>query len=302
MKAVNAEWASRTERGSTFWLSVMRHLALRLGRTPARLLLYPITLYFLLFAGEAGAASRDYLARLFGRPPRLAERWRHFFSFASTVLDRLYLLNDRADLFEIEIEGRELVEAAMAHGDGVFLLGSHLGSFEALRAAGRWYSGLRVTLVMYPDNARQIHATLAAINPALQNTIVPLGQLDSMLEVKTRLEAGDLVGMLGDRSPRQEAMARRSLLGSEAAFPLGPLRLAALMRRPVLFMCGLYLGGNRYRLHFSELADFSALERGGREAAVQSALSEYTMRLERQCRAAPYNWFNFYDFWADHAD
>ncbi|MDN0081353.1 acyl-CoA synthetase [Crenobacter sp. SG2305] len=298
----NAVWANRAERGSTFWLGVMRHLALRLGRRPARALLYPITLYFLLFPGPAGAASRDYLARLFGRPASLAERWRHFFCFASTVLDRLYLLNERDDLFEIEIEGRELVEEAMARGDGVFLLGSHLGSFEALRAAGRWNSELRVTLVMYPDNARQIQATLAAINPSLQEAIIPLGHLDSMLAMKARLEAGDLVGMLGDRSPQQEAMAKRPFLGADAAFPLGPLRLAAVLRRPVLFMTGLYLGGNRYRLHFSELADFSAVERGGREAAVQGALTNYAARLEQQCRTAPYNWFNFYDFWADHAD
>jgi len=294
----NAVWANRAERGSTFWLGVMRYLALRLGRRPARVLLYPITLYFLLFPGPAGKASRDYLSRQFGHPASLAMRWRHFFSFASTVLDRLYLLNDRDDLFEIEIEGRELIHGAMARGDGVFLLGSHLGSFEVLRAAGRWNSELRVTLVMYPDNARQIQATLEAINPSLQSEIVPLGQLDSMLSVKTRLEAGDLVGMLGDRSPQQEAMAKRPFLGDDAAFPLGPLRLAAVMRSPVLFMTGLYLGGNRYRLHFSELVDFSTVERGGREAAVQAALTDYVARLEQQCRAAPYNWFNFYDFWA----
>jgi predicted LPLAT superfamily acyltransferase len=295
-----AEWARRPERGSPFWLRLMRRLALALGRAPTRLLLYPATLYFLLADKDAGAASRDYLQRIFGRPASLAERWRHLFCFASTVHDRLFLLNDRAALFDIEIDGRELIDEAVARGDGVFLLGAHLGSFEVLRAAGRWNSGLRVAMVMYPDNARQINAMLAAINPALAADVLPLGQIDSMLQVEARLAEGCLVGLLGDRSPGKEAKASRDFLGAPAGFPLGPLRLAALMHRPVLFMSALYLGGNRYRLHFSRLADFSTPAHGERGAALQAALSDYVARLESQCRAAPYNWFNFYDFWAEH--
>ena len=293
-----AEWAKRPERSSLFWLTVMRRLALGLGRGPARLLLYPITLGFLLTGKAEGAASRDYLQRVLGRPPRFIERWRHQFHFASTVLDRLYLLNDRHDLFDIQIEGRELIEDIMARGEGVFLLGSHLGSFEALRAAGRWYSGMRVVLAMYPDNARQINAMLDAINPSLAREIVPIGQIDSMLEVQARLDEGCLLGILGDRSPGKEPKAMMPFLGAPAGFPWGPLRLAALMRRPVLFMTGLYLGGNRYRLHFSLLADFTNLDRRGRSEAVQAAMAAYVARLEEQCRAEPYNWFNFYDFWA----
>jgi predicted LPLAT superfamily acyltransferase len=73
--------------------------------------------------------------------------------------------------------------------------------------------------------------------------------------------------------------------------------MAALLRRPVIFMAGLYLGGNRYAIHFEPLADFSSVEQGGQDAAVQAAISRYAALLERYCRVAPYNWFNFYDFW-----
>ncbi len=33
-------------------------------------------------------------------------------------------------------------------------------------------------------------------------------------------------------------------------------------------------------------------------------MERYVAMLEALCREAPYNWFNFYDFWADarHAD
>jgi predicted LPLAT superfamily acyltransferase len=59
-------------------------------------------------------------------------------------------------------------------------------------------------------------------------------------------------------------------------------------------MAGVYRGGNRYALRFELLADF-----GAGAATPEGALAAYVACLERHCRAAPYNWFNFYDFWAD---
>jgi predicted LPLAT superfamily acyltransferase len=73
--------------------------------------------------------------------------------------------------------------------------------------------------------------------------------------------------------------------------------MAALLRRPVVFMTGLYLGGNRYAIHFEPLADFSVVERGQRDAAVEAAITRYAALLDQYCRMAPYNWFNFFDFW-----
>jgi predicted LPLAT superfamily acyltransferase len=70
-----------------------------------------------------------------------------------------------------------------------------------------------------------------------------------------------------------------------------------IMKRPVLFMTGLYRGGNRYDIHFETLADFTAVAPRGRTLAVQVAMTRYAALLEQHCRMAPYNWFNFFDFW-----
>jgi hypothetical protein len=82
-----------------------------------------------------------------------------------------------------------------------------------------------------------------------------------------------------------------------APFPVGPWRMAAMLRRPVFFMAGLYLGGNRYQVHFEPLADFSATPRAAAAAAIDAAQRRYAARLAHYCRLAPYNWFNFFDFW-----
>jgi predicted LPLAT superfamily acyltransferase len=103
--------------------------------------------------------------------------------------------------------------------------------------------------------------------------------------------------MLADRGLGDDATVDCEFLGKMAPFPVGPFRMAALLRRPVFFMAGLYLGGNRYQIHFEPLADFSETPRAERDAAMRAAQQLYAERLSHFCRLAPYNWFNFFDFW-----
>ncbi|MDP2266532.1 MAG: acyl-CoA synthetase [Thiobacillus sp.] len=295
--AQQAEWAQRPERSNRTLLQVMSWISLRLGRAPARFVLAGISLYFLLFSPADRAASRSYLRRALGREPRLADLFRHFHSFAATIHDRIFLLNGRFDLFEVEIHGKAVIDEVLAAGHGAFLMGAHMGSFEVVRAIGRNQPSLRVAMVMYEANARKLNAALAAINPAAVLDIIPLGQVDSMLRVQASLDDGVALGILSDRTLSGDPTLRLPFLGADAEFPLGPMRLAAMLKRPVIFMSGLYLGGNRYAVHFEQLADFSTLERADRDAAIHTAVAAYASCLERHCRTAPYNWFNFFDFW-----
>jgi len=293
----DAPWRERPERSNMLALRVMRWIALHLGRPVARWVLWPITLYFLCFGAPARRASRHYLRRALGRPARTTDVARHIFSFSATILDRLYLLNDRFDLFDIEIEGEALMQARLESGRGALLFGAHLGSFEVTRALGRQFPGQRIALTMYEDNARKINAALEAINPAARPDIIPLGHLDTMLRVRDALNDGALVGLLADRSLGDEAIREATLLGAPVRIPVGPFRMAAMLRQPVIFMTGLYLGGNHYRIRFVPLADFSDTAPADRDAAITAAIAAYVGELEHCCRVAPFNWFNFFDFW-----
>lgn len=291
------EWAQRSERSNIAMLRIMTWISLRLGRRLARGALFGISLYFLLFSRGVRRASGTYLHRVLGRPPGLADQFRHVHSFATCTHDRIYLLSGRFELFDIELHGQAMIDEAVAAGRGAFLMGAHMGSFEVLRAIGRQQTGLRVAMVMYEENARNINAALAAINPAAVQDVIPLGQLDSMLQVQAALDAGMVLGVLGDRALNHGPVLPLPFLGHTAAFPVGAMRLAAVLKRQVLFMSGLYLGGNRYAVHFEALADFTLVERKERDAAICRAVADYAACLERHCRAAPYNWFNFFDFW-----
>lgn len=291
------DWRQQRERSNLAILRLMVWISLTFGRRIGRVVLHGIALYYLLLAPRARRASQDYLRRVLGRRPGWQASYRHLFSFASTIHDRIYLLNDHFDLFDIEVVGADALHAALAKQPGALLVGAHFGSFEVLRAAGRKVGGLRVAMLMYQENARKINATLQAINPRAGEDILPLGQLDSMLRAHDRLQQGCLIGMLADRGLSGDGGLDCSFLGGEATFPLGPWRMAAMLRRPVFFMAGLYLGGNRYQIHFEPLADFSAVARGERDAAIRDAARSYAARLADFCARSPYNWFNFFDFW-----
>ncbi|MGD9942720.1 MAG: acyl-CoA synthetase [Burkholderiaceae bacterium] len=298
----SGRWTEQPEAGSPRLMRLMARLALAAGRPVTRALLWPIAIYFWLAMPRARRASRDYLQRALPRRPGARDGIRHFHAFASVLLDRIYLLAGRTQLFDIALHGVPALDQALAHGRGVVLVGAHFGSFECLRALGRQQPGMRITLAMYERNAQRIGQLLRSIDPALQVDVVALGRVDSMLELQQRLDDGHCVGFLADRSFSDDPTLTVPFLGTPAAFPTGVFRIAAALRRPVLMMAGVYGGGKRYQVRLEPLADFTASTRAQRTAAVDGAVREFAVRLEGHCREAPYNWFNFYDFWARRSD
>lgn len=290
-------WLRQRERSTTWALRAIIWIALRLGRRAARLLLHPISLYFLAFSIGSRAASGDYLTRVLGRAPRLAERFRHYHTFAATILDRVFLLAGRSADFDIDVHGESMLNELFERNEGCVLLGAHFGSFEILRAVAWRQPKKRLYVVMYEENARKINQALSAINPQIVDDLIPLGKPDTMLQVQEKIASGALVGFLVDRLVGGEKFVLQRFLGTRAPFPTGPFRLAAALRCPMLTMFGVYRGDRRYDVHFELLADPASLDQHDRERWVADCIARYAERLERHCRDAPFNWFNFYAFW-----
>ena len=292
------DWTTHAERGALPLIKLGVWLALKLGRKAARVFLYPICIYFLLSSTEAARSSRQYLSRVLGRRARLADVFRHYLTFGACVLDRVFLLNEQLEQFDIRIHGEELVNEIQQGGDGCMLFGAHFGSFEVARAFGRCERDVPISLLMYEDNARKIRTSLAAINPRLAAEVIGLGRLDSLITVADRLSRGHFIGVLADRNVDGRDLVRYEFLGTPAAFPQGPFRVAMLLRRPIVLMIGIYRGGRTYEIFFESLADASKSRPRDPDAWTDDVMRRYVARLEHYCRVAPFNWFNFYDFWA----
>lgn len=296
------EWIERPEAGGVLGYQLIRWFALFCGRTAARLILHPITLYFMMIRGPERRASRGYLRRIFEREPHWWEIYKHIYCFASVTLDRVFLLSERFKRFDIRVYGLDELRARWALNRGVLILGSHLGSFDALRVLSEFRSDVKMRVVIDLEQNPAISKVLNTLNPKLAASIINARQegTTTALAIKEALDERALVTLLADRARPGNTITYAEFLGDAAPLPTAPWQLAAALKVPVMLCFGLYKGGNRYDLHFEPFAEQLVIERGNREASQRAIVQRFADRLAHYARTAPYNWFNFYDFWQAH--
>src|SRR5690606_3150095 len=155
--AMSGDWKQRPEGGGRVAVWLMQAVGRHGGRPLARLLLYPVSLYFLLRRGPERRASIAFLGRALGRPAGWIDGARHVHAFASMTLDRLFLLDGKESRFRIEVDGVETLAAKVDEGRGVLLFGSHLGSFEVMRVLSRQRPGLKLRVVLDKAHRSEEH-------------------------------------------------------------------------------------------------------------------------------------------------
>lgn len=295
-------WKRRPERSTPWMLAIIVWVARHLGRGSARVLLLPIVFYFYLTSVTARRASRQFLGRALERPARAADVLRNLYAFAVCALDRVFLLAGRHHMIHIERCAPEAVRNRI-HDGGALLLTSHLGSFDALRVFGVDKYDMRFRIVMNRLHAPMITSVLESLNPKLANEIIDSeGGPALALALREALDQHCVIGMMADRLTDADPGIVVPFMGKPAHLPVTPWRWAAVLGAPVLLCFGLYRGGNLYELHFELFSEQrSPVPRAERTAHVEACIQRYATRLEHYARKAPYNWFNFYDFWSDDA-
>ena len=296
---MSAEWKQRPEGGGLFALGLIRGIARHGGRGVARLLLYPITLYFLLRRAPERNASRAWLGRVLGKPASLWHVARHIHTFAATILDRVFLLSGQLRQFDIRVQGAPDLFATLASGQGLLLFGSHLGSFEVLRVLSRERPDIKVRVVLDVGHNPAMSQLLDALNPEIAATVIDAGQSGPviMLEIQQAIAEGAVVTLLVDRVHASQGWLPVPFLGRDAPLPTAPWLIASVLGVPVMLAFGLYQGGKRYDLTFETFDMGGRVPRAERASRMRDMVGRYAARLEHHARNAPYNWFNFFDFW-----
>ena len=301
---MSEHWLDRPEAGGWFAIWLIRFIGLHFGRGFARLILYPITLYFYFRRGPERVAARDYFRRIDGQPGSALQVMRLIHAFASTILDRVFLLARGIEGFSITTRGVDELHRHLDRGKGVMLLGAHVGSFEVLRVLATRKPQYKLKLVMDKSKTPALTQLLEALAPELSDSIIDTarGGTDIVLALSEAAREGAMVTLLGDRGRPHELMREVPFVGADAPFPASPWLIASLLKVPVVLCLGLYRGGNRYDLVFETLAEQVTLPRSERNAALDAYIGRYAARLEHYLREAPCNWFNFYDFWQPQAE
>jgi predicted LPLAT superfamily acyltransferase len=290
-----AAWTGKAERGSAWLMHLIAWLARTVGRPLCRALLYPIVLYFVLTDRMARTASAEFLQAVRGRRSRWRDVFAHIYSFAATILDRVYMAAGDFDRFEVVIEGLHLVEQGLRANHGCLLLGSHLGSFDLLMLAHHKMDGRAINVMMHLDPRSKVRRIAGIDDGAM--SVIPLGRVDSFLRAHEALGREAIVAVLADRVDSASQYLPARFLGRTVRLPIAPHVLAARSRASVVMCFGLYEGANRYRIEF---VDFGPAEpAGSRGAQLQPAIDRYAALLEQYARRWPLNWFNFYPYWDD---
>jgi predicted LPLAT superfamily acyltransferase len=293
------KWQERPEAGGRIGKWLLQTLPFKIGRPVARLITYPVALYFMLRRAPERAASRVYLERALGRKPSLLDVYRHFLCFSMVTLDRLYLMAENLKGFDVSLHGLDQLDAALGSGRGTLLLSAHLGSFDALRVLSERSPNVPLRILLDMGQNAGLTDLLNALNPKLAATIIDARRPgpELVLVMQEVLERNGVVSTLADRLRPGNPAVIAQFFGAPAAFPASPWLLAGVLKVPVILAFGLYRGGRKYEMHFEACEFELPRNRNERPAALSAVVQHFADKLAHYARRAPYNWFNLYDFW-----
>lgn len=292
-------WQARPEAGGGSAVRVLILIARGLGRRALHWVLVPVVAYFFWSRAPERRASRAYLGRVFGRPARWTEVYRHFYCFARMTADRIFFLAGAEHKVPVTFVGGPEAQAVVDGGRCGIFLAAHFGSFEAARVLGAHFGGMDLRIVLdQGQNATSVRQA-ASLNPELADKVIDAGQpgVALGLAMGEALRGGAWIGFLADRYRPGDRTVTTEFLGQPATFPVGPYLIANTFKTPIICVfCRLTSTG--YEVHCEVLSPEVTLSRAERERGLELLVERYVQRLEHHVRASPYAWFNFYDFWA----
>ncbi len=313
-----SHWSNIAEAGTLFGLQFLRFIHRVFGRWLVSVCLIPTVAYFMLFRGRSRRASMNYLRAHYqhypsnwSKRPNWFSSAKHFYVFAETVVDKLLSWFVDIDVDDFVIEHPERIESLMQDARGQLIIGSHMGNLEYCRGFMQRYKDKHINILVHDKHSENYNTIMRQLNPDSRLNVFQVSEFDvpTMLQIKAKIDAGEWVFIAGDRSPLSgsERTVDVEFLGRKAQLPIGPYLLAKGLGCPVKLMFSycdyLSQSGKNKKVHF-EVIDFAekiTFTRGDKTAQLRDYAQKFAAELEAQCAKAPYQWFNFYDFWADQA-
>jgi predicted LPLAT superfamily acyltransferase len=299
-------WAQIEERGIVWGMHLLLKVYLIFGRTVLQLFLYPVVSYYWLVNRKGRAASRQYLKRIstYLDDPDINDglkcSYLHFISFANTLIDKLAAWSGALTLDDVDYHGRESIISHIDRGQGVLILGSHLGNLEVCRVIAQLRNKVVINVLVHTKHTEKFNSLLNKYADSGKLHLIQVTSVNAAtaMLLQDKIEAGEMVIIAADRTPvaGQGRTAQANFLGQPASFPQGPFVLALLLKCPVYTLFCIKQKG-RQNIYFDHFSDGLSFSRKERTAAIQQCVEDFSNRLQSYCLKAPLQWFNFYDFW-----
>jgi predicted LPLAT superfamily acyltransferase len=283
-----------------------------------RLIAYPVSFFYYVFSKRARGESRRFLRRAVGGNARISP-FRHILAFSLTLIEKMESWGGKASdaclSYRTDDDMRDL-KNNLARKKGALLVCSHLGNAELLRGlATRGYSVVErdVPISSIVDVAVTAHFNrmIREVNPDAAINIIPTSEIGpaTIIQLQDRIAEGGVVVIAGDRTSAnsRNKYFRIPFLGEDASFTYGTFFLAALLDAPAYFFFALREKdvsprAPRYTVHIHKSPVSFDCPRAERETRIEELARCFAGRLESYCKHYPYQWYNFFDFWAREED
>jgi predicted LPLAT superfamily acyltransferase len=289
-------------KGSIAGTWIFIQLIARFGLFPAYVLLVFVSLHYALFKKEPIAAIRSLRGHLHLKTS-MFDLYRHFFSFGMSLIDKYAFLLRGKSPFSLESIREDVIAQALGNGRGVILLGAHIGNWEI---AGNLLS----KRINAPDHFVMVDAETSAMRALFKKAfdsrktfIIPIGAdgFDLMFSVRDALKKNGIVCMHGDRSTGSKGQ-KHNFLGEDVTFPLGPFAIGAATGAPIVPIMVTKSGLRKYVFKAYAPILFEGITPENRDKYIFTAMERYVGILEQVVKEKPYEWFNFYTFWANETN
>ncbi len=291
-----SSWEGKT-RGGVLGYQIFVWTLKYPGLRFAYFLLSFVVVYFVATSGKAFMAIFNFYHRVmhYNRLKAFLSIYRNYFMFGQILLDKVAMLAGFQQKFTFDFEGEEYLRQM---NDGGLLVSAHVGNWEI---AGQLLNRLdkRINIILFDAEHQQIKGYLSEVMTNRNvNFIVIRDDFSHLLEIRQALANKEIVAMHGDRFIEGNKTIILDFMGQPAAFPIGPVNMAAKFRVPVSFVFAVKETSSHYHFYATRLHDIAyTANLKQREENYRGALEIYARKFEEILRKYPFQWFNYYDFW-----
>ncbi|BDS15632.1 LpxL/LpxP family acyltransferase [Aureispira anguillae] len=289
-----ASWKGKT-RGGLLGYKIFVFILKYMGLRAAYLLLVFVSFYFVLFSPTSTKSIYSFFRKRL-RKGRLQSCWaiyRTYFSFGQALIDRTAVLAGLNSRFTYNFDGEEHIRTIAKEGQGGVLISIHGGNWSM---AGSMLednvgSNARINIVMLEAEHQKIQAFLEKIQVKQSANIIGIGDdFSHIIAMGSALRNGELLCMHGDRFLPGAETVVVDFLGEKAHLPAGPFQLITRMKVPYTIVFAFKETTHHY--HYYSTPPYR------NPKSVQEAAQYFATSVEEKIKQYPYQWYNFYDFWA----
>jgi KDO2-lipid IV(A) lauroyltransferase len=195
-------------------------------------------------------------------------------------------------LHNLDAEGLEYFEAALALGKGAIICTAHLGPFNSLV---QWLpiKGYQVTIPVEHMQDQRMLDLLLKLRGSQGIHIMPLGGSAALRSMVKALRNNQIVLIVADRTVEGESI-EKPFFGEPARLPIGPILLSQRTGAALVGAFGWYSSSNRLVGQFVPLSLALAEEDRMNTDKLMCGMIE---QMERFIKAHPEQWVAFSPMW-----